>query len=228
MTVELGYAREGEEFGVGAKQPVQQGNVLEPVRVTRQEELMYGASYAPFLRKLADAAKALEQSGYQVGQLVKGAYEADSITQGQTNASLVLDGHGQSRETVWLQAVDARVTALNRLVSDTLQELGVESIERERMTRTPQEDTPRDNGPADFETGEVTEDALVDALIAHGWRPGEPWLIKAGPDVKDQALAVAEQVKVRGISIKVLNGVHGHDSWSVARELAEALRGVGD
>lgn len=111
------------------------GNRLEPVKVTRQEELQYGAAYAPLMRRLGMAVTQAEQALFQAENIAAGSHEADALHGVPEGAER--DEHGRSPHTAWADSVADRLGQLRTLAYDLYADVAVECIQRERATRKP-------------------------------------------------------------------------------------------
>lgn len=119
-----------EQTQDGAQAP-QQENRLVPVKVSRREELAFGPSYAPLIRRLGEAADAAEQATYQVEALLRVTQEQDAITSTVVDSLVELDRHGRSPVTVWLEEVHERTHALRRMSATVLRDVSGECIAQE-------------------------------------------------------------------------------------------------
>lgn len=106
------------------------GARLDPVKVTRQEELQFGMDYAPMMRRLGQAAALAEQALFQAERLCGSSESADSFTGGER------DDAGRSEHTAWLASIAERLAALRTTANGLLADVGVECIQREQSWRT--------------------------------------------------------------------------------------------
>lgn len=109
------------------------GARLEPVKVTRQEELQFGTTFAPMMRRLGSGATQIEQAAYQAERFAGASHDADGLMGNEGRRAL--DEHGRSPHTVWADSVAERLSTLREQTNALLADLGIECIRRENEWR---------------------------------------------------------------------------------------------